>query len=212
MPPRPQILLFDLGGVVFDLGYAEAVARFSALGLHNAEKHLDVSVQTGIFGKLERGEIDKEEFRNAFSKLAGHEVSMQECTYAWLGYFKNLPSRNLEALKKLRINGFRLCLLSNTNPFMLEYVRSSAFDGAGHPLDYYFDALYVSCECRMMKPEAAIFHHVLQQEHIRPEEVLFIDDSPRNISAAKSLGIQTLLTDGADYWRTPLSERIGITL
>lgn len=209
---HPHLLLFDLGGVVFELGYTEAIARFSALGLRDAEKHLDVAVQTGIFGKLERGEIGKEEFRCALSEIIGREISMQACAHAWLGYFKSLPSHNLEALKKLRAAGFRLCLLSNTNPFMLDHVRSTAFDGRGNALDDYFDKLYVSCECGMMKPDANIFQHVLQQENMQPEKVLFIDDSPRNTAAAEALGIQTLLVHEVSSWIQPLGNLLGITL
>lgn len=212
MYSTPSILLFDLGGVVFELGYQEAVARFSTLGLHNAEKHLDASVQTGVFGKLERGEIGKEEFRRAFSEIVGREVSLGECSHAWLGYLRSIPPRNLDTLRQLRKTGFRLCLLSNTNPFMLDHVRSTAFDGCGHSLDEYFDRLYVSCELHLMKPEAAIFKRVLHEEGARPEEVLFIDDSLRNTSAATAIGIRTLLAKDAHSWISPLANMLHIKL
>ena len=204
----PAVLLFDLGGVVFELGYEEAVRRFSALGLKNARTHLDASVQTGIFGQLERGAIDKEEFRAAFSELVGHEVSLSDCAHAWLGYLKSVPEENLLLLRALRARGFRLCLLSNTNPYMLDYVRSSAFDGKGHSLDEYFDALYVSCACGMMKRERAIFEHVLAQEGVAPQDVLFIDDSPRNIAAAEAVGMRTLLAEDAYRWKEALQSRL----
>lgn len=209
---QPRILLFDLGGVVFELGYEEAVRRFAELGLHEAANHLDASVQTGIFGQLERGEIDKNSFRQRLSEMVGREVSLAECTYAWLGYFRSLPSRNLKALRTLRAKGFRLCLLSNTNPFMLDFVRSSAFDGQGHSLDDYFDRLFVSCELKLMKPEPSIFKYIMEQEGASPQEILFLDDSSRNTSAAESLGIPTLLAEDAFSWVEALGERLGVRL
>ena len=205
---NPRVLLFDLGGVVFELGYAEAISRFSALGLMNAEKQLDASVQTGIFGQLERGEIGKEDFREAFSKLLGSKVTLEACSHAWLGYLKSVPHRNLETLTSLRQRGYRLCLLSNTNPFMLDYVRSDAFDGMGHSLDFYFDKLYVSCECKMMKPEPAIFQHLIAEEGVNAADILFIDDSPRNTEAAAAIGMQTLLATSVQGWIEPLQEML----
>ena len=211
-PTLPRILLFDLGGVVFELGYEEAVRRFSALGLADARQHLDASVQTGIFGMLERGEIGKEEFRRRFSKLTGRDVSLAECAHAWLGYLKAVPPRNLEVLRSLRAHGYRLCLLSNTNPFMLDHVCTAAFDGHGGSLDDYFDRLYVSCAMRMMKPAPEVFHHVLVSEGATADEVLFIDDSASNTSAAAAIGLRTLTTEGAQEWIAPLSEMLGLAL
>ncbi len=210
--PHPHVLLFDLGGVVFRLGYEEAVARFENLGLKDAKSHLDASEQKGIFGILERGEISKEEFRHRFSELVGHDVTLEECAYAWLGYMLGVPQANLEALKTLRKAGYRVCLLSNTNYFMLDHVRSGAFDGHGNGIDYYFDRVYASCECHMMKPGKAIFRHVIDEEGVKACDILFLDDSERNTSAAHALGYQTLLVRDADGWIEPLSDLLGISL
>ena len=42
---------------------------------------------------------------------------------------------------------------------------------------------------KMMKPDEAIFRHVLMNERMLPDETLFIDDGPRNCAAASQLGI-----------------------
>ena len=67
----------------------------------------------------------------------------QEClnaAYQGQGYAKEVPQRNLDALVRLRKEGYRVILLSNTNPCMMAWAMSTAFDGKGHALDYYFDA------------------------------------------------------------------------
>ena len=50
-----KTIIFDLGGVVITLAQQQAVERFKALGLEDAEQRLDSYTQSGIFGDLEHG-------------------------------------------------------------------------------------------------------------------------------------------------------------
>lgn len=145
-------IVFDLGGVIMTLDPAEALRRFKALGLSDAERYLDAYTQSGIFGNLEEGKITAEDFRSKLSSLTGHELTFDECKHAWLGYRKDVPQRNLDLLKELRAKGYRLILLSNTNPFMMDWALSCEFDGKGSSLNDYFDALYLSYRLGIMKP------------------------------------------------------------
>ena len=196
-------IAFDLGGVVLALSYEQAVRRFEEIGLANARQHLDAFEQKGIFGDLESGRISTEDFRRELSLLIGREVSMDDCYQAWHGYVDHVPKRNLEAILRLREQGYKVCLLSNTNPFMMQWAEKD-FDGEGHPISYFFDALYLSYECRVMKPRSEIFEMMLKGQQALPEETLFVDDGPRNIESAKALGMQTLCPQNNEDWILPL--------
>ena len=148
-------ILFDLGGVIMTIDQPQAVRRFKEIGLSDAETRLDPYTQKGIFGELEEGKIGAETFRLELSKMIGREVTHDECLYAWRGYCKEVPPRNLKALRQLRSEGYRLILLSNTNPYMMEWAMSSSFDGMGNSIDSYFDMSFRSYECGMMKPACA---------------------------------------------------------
>lgn len=193
-------IVFDLGGVIMTLDPAEALRRFKALGLSDAERYLDAYTQSGIFGNLEEGKITAEDFRSKLSSLTGHELTFDECKHAWLGYRKDVPQRNLDLLKELRAKGYRLILLSNTNPFMMDWALSSEFDGKGSSLNDYFDALYLSYRLGIMKPAPDFFRQVLDNENILPEETLFVDDGPRNVEAAGKLGFMTMCPDNGSDW------------
>lgn len=193
-------IVFDLGGVIMTLDPAEALRRFKALGLSDAERYLDSYTQSGIFGNLEEGKITAEDFRSKLSSLTGHELTFDECKHAWLGYRKDVPQRNLDLLKELRVKGYRLILLSNTNPFMMDWALSSEFDGKGSSLNDYFDALYLSYRLGIMKPAPDFFRQVLDNESILPEETLFVDDGPRNVEAAGKLGFITMCPDNGSDW------------
>ena len=201
-----KTILFDMGGVVITLAQPQAIERFKALGLKDAEQRLDAYTQQGIFGDLESGKITDEVFRRELSVLVGRELTWQECLNAWKGYCGDVPKRNLRKMKELRERGYRVVLLSNTNPFMMSWVMSNEFDGEGHSLAYYLDAAYESYKCGAMKPDAKFFNAVIEGERLSPSETLFIDDGPRNIEAAKALGIQTLLVKNGEDWTGKLED------
>jgi putative hydrolase of the HAD superfamily len=65
----------------------------------------------------------------------------------------------------------------------------------------YFSTFVMSSVLGITKPHARMYKKALEELELRPEQVLFIDDSVRNIKGARKLGIQTLLmlrTDNPD--------------
>ena len=193
-------IAFDLGGVVLALSFENAIRRFEEIGLKEARRHLDAFCQQGIFGDLEAGRISAEVFRIELGKLIGRDVTSEECYYAWHGYVETVPQRNLNALLDLREKGYKVCLLSNTNPYMMQWARTPDFDGGSHPINYYFDHLYLSYQCKVMKPSPKIFEMMLQGQNATAEETLFIDDSPKNCEVAQQLGIHTLCPQNNEDW------------
>lgn len=193
-------ILFDLGGVIITLDQTQAVRRFREIGLEDAERRLDPYTQSGIFGDVELGKIDAEQFCLELSAIIGHEVSYEQCLYAWKGYVGELPRRNLDCLLRLRAEGYRLVLVSNTNPYMMSWALSPEFDGNGNSLAYYFDATYMSYKCGAMKPDDRFFRHVIDAERLNPAETLFLDDGQRNVEAAERFGIRTFRPDNGADW------------
>ena len=193
-------VVFDFGGVVAPADLSIVIDKFKALGLENIEKYLNMVRQQGFFGDFETGLIDKEEFRSRVCKEIGREVSMDECRDAYMGFFSSVPERNLELFRRLRAEGYRLSLLSNTNPFIIEWALSKEFDGHGHSLDEYLDSMYLSYEMKVMKPDEKIFRMMLESENVAPSQVLFIDDGPKNIAAARALGINAIQATNGEDW------------
>lgn len=192
------------------LSFEQAVKRFEEIGLADARQRLDAFEQKGIFGDLESGRISAEDFRRELSLLVGRELSMDDCYQAWHGYVDHVPKRNLEAILSLRAKGYKVCLLSNTNPFMMQWADND-FDGEGHPIGYFFDAMYLSYECKAMKPRREIFEMMLKGQLAQPEETLFVDDGPRNVEAAIALGMQTLCPQNNEDWIEPLEAMLRIS-
>lgn len=193
-------IIFDLGGVVMTIDEDEAKKRFKNLGLTNCDEYMNPYTQNGIFGDLEEGKITPQQFTDELGRIIGKKLSWDDVKSCWLGYRKEVPERNLRLLCDLRKKGYRIVLLSNTNAFMQEWAESGDFDGKGHGIQDYFDAMYRSYEVKMMKPDETFFRYVLSHEQMLPSEVLFIDDGPRNVAAASELGIQTFCPKNGEDW------------
>ena len=201
-------ILFDLGGVIITLDPNQSVSRFKEIGLADADRRLDSYTQSGIFGDLELGKISAEEFRAGLSGLIGHEVTADQCLYAWKGYCKEVPRRNLDTLLRLRAEGYRVVLVSNTNPYMMSWALGDGFDGMGHSIAHYMDSMYMSYKCGAMKPDEAFFRHVIEAEGIEPGETLFVDDGPRNVEAAARLGLHTFCPENGSDWTKSIYEHL----
>jgi putative hydrolase of the HAD superfamily len=94
-------------------------------------------------------------------------------------------------MRRLRRGGHRLFYLSNMPaPYADHLERSHDF------FDLFDDGIF-SARVRMMKPDPAIFHEAAHRFGRAPAELLFIDDVPRNVDAARALGWQALHYQGA---------------
>ena len=201
-------IIFDYGGVIMTSVQDEAIRRFSELGLGPEMMHLDKYNQTGVFLAFEEGMISADEFRDELNRMNGRMLSHEDYRWACLGYVGDIPKRNLRLFSRLREQGYKLILLSNTNPYMMSWAMSPDFDDEGKGLDDYMDACYLSYELRMIKPDPAIFQHVIDHEHLIPEETLFVDDNVKNVTTACNMGFHTLQPVNGEDWTDSLMEML----
>ena len=194
-------IVFDLGGVLITLDRSEAVKRFKEMGLENAEELLNAYHQKGIFLELEEGTLSLDEFYEAVRKEAGKFVSKETIDQGWMGFMKDVPEYKMVMLEELRRKGYRLFLLSNTNPVIMDWAHSTTFSPQGKSIDEYFDKLYLSYEIGCTKPNPKIFQFMFNDSGIIPSESLFIDDGKANVEMGKQLGMKTYLAENGEDFR-----------
>ena len=78
---------------------------------------------------------------------------------------------------------YKIGLLSNAGEYEIEILYKEK-------LDELFDHITISCRVGVIKPDPAIFYKCLEGLNLKPEEVLFIDDSKVNVDSSKSLGMK----------------------
>ncbi len=194
-------LVFDWGGVLSVSQHNEAIKRFEALGLTNAETYFEEGKNwKGIFGEIENGKIGIEDFLSAISQLCGKNITFEEVAYAWWGFFHHLTPGLLHQLYIWEKEGYNLYILTNNNPFMMSYINGDQFAPEGRPFHTYFKKIYVSYEIGLEKPDRAIYEHMLKDGDMKAEETLFIDDREQNTKGAESVGINTYLVKNSEAW------------
>lgn len=92
----------------------------------------------------------------------------------------------LEYAASLRNRGFKIAALSNTNEVHAKYMRRI---GVFQPFDY----VCLSNEVGVRKPDPKIYELVLEKLKVKPEETIFIDDTPEHVEAAKKMGMRPIL-------------------
>jgi len=197
-------LIFDFGGLIVDIERDRSVNAFLELGLKEAENYLDPYHQSGFFLELEEGRIDADRFCELLGALCGRCVSFNQAKAAWMAFITDVPEYRLEYLESLA-DKYKLFLLSNTNPFIMDWARSPHFSRKGKRLDEYFNKMFLSYELKCVKPGTGIFQHLIAAGP-DPRESVFIDDGPANIRTAQELGFMTLLTENGKDWRNQLGE------
>lgn len=193
-------LLFDLGGVIMDICRLNCVASFERLGMKDADSFLGEYSQKGPFLQLEEGAISEEQFRDAVRQYIDGEVSDEQIDKAFCDFLVGIPSHRLVELRELKKN-YKIYMLSNTNSIMWRSRIAEDFRQEGLEREDYFDGIVTSFEAKSIKPEAKIFHAVVEKFGIKPEETLFLDDSQKNLDAAAEMGFHTLLvTPGSEFF------------
>ena len=192
-------VIFDYGNVIFSIDFRRAQQAFKQLGISNAEEFFGHRQQDEIFDKFDRGEVTASEFINYVKQKTGNSlVTNQQVTDAWNSLLLGIAPGNHELLLKFKAK-YRTFLLSNINDihyqFIMNYLKT---DFGFNDNEHLFERTYYSHLVGKRKPEVDFFEQVILENNLKPEETLFIDDSPQHLEAAKTLGIQTFLMTAPD--------------
>lgn len=195
---RYDAIVFDLGGVVIDLDRERCIRAFQALGYARIVADLDQYTQKGEFFLLESGLITQAQFMDTMRPRcprAKDDVTIQN---AFNEFLVDLPVERLRAIRALR-SRCRTFALSNTNPIMYNSWIDRAFRADGLAIGDYFDGIIASFQEHVCKPDTRIFEVLLDRYALDPTRVLYLDDAPANVEAARSVGLQAVhVTPGHD--------------
>jgi HAD superfamily hydrolase (TIGR01509 family) len=115
--------------------------------------------------------------------------------------FEHAPAMSALVLRARRA-GLRTGLLSNS--WGNEYPREG--------WDEMFDAIVISGEVGMRKPEPEIFGHVLDLLGVSAADTVFVDDLAHNVEAAESLGLVGVHHTSYEGTATRLESLFGVHL
>lgn len=183
-------IIFDLGGVIIDIDYQLTINSFESLGVKNFNKIFSKEQQLQFSDQYERGEISTPEFIKNIQELGKINASMFMMKKAWNAMLQDIPRKRLELCARLK-EKMPTFVLSNTNQEHIKRVNDYLLAEYNVPsLNPFFKKVYLSHEIGKRKPENRAWQQILDENNLtNPKKVLFIDDSPQHIEAAKKLNI-----------------------
>ncbi len=182
-----MLYIFDLGNVIVDIDFKRVLGVWSNLSGTPLATLSERFTMGQAFEQHERGEIGDEEFADKICVELGVSLSFEQFSAGWQAIFVGQRNEVVDIMQRLRTEGHRVVVLSNTNSLHCRYWPEQ-YPQVGESAD----RIYLSQELGMRKPEANIYRYVLEQEGTTPENTVFFDDNYDNIVGATALGITSI--------------------
>lgn len=192
LPSQESIdtIIFDFGGVLFDIDYDAPAREFLKLGLKDFKDIYSQTNQTALFNDLETGKAHQPEFLAYFRKLVPAGVSDEEIMKAWDSILLTLPRERAELVHQLK-SKFRTFILSNTNSIHVASFEKILENTIG--LEWFksgFEKVYYSNAIGIKKPHPETYLQICEWNGLDPGATLFIDDSLQHVEGAVKAGLK----------------------
>ena len=184
-------IIFDLGGIFLNIDFSKTEKAFADLGVQFNDFYSQHHASE-LFELLETGKISPEEFHDSFVEETGLHLSYEELKNAWTALLVDFPIERLQWLQEIG-KRYKIFLFSNTNKIHYDVFTEMFHEQTGFKdFNKLFVKTYYSHEMGLRKPYPESYLYILNEQQLRPEETLFIDDTLKNIEGAKQVGLQTI--------------------
>jgi glucose-1-phosphatase len=185
-PGSADALLFDLGRVVLDIDFSQAIAIWAAHAGRAPAEIVARFVRDEAYQQHEMGQISDADYFATLRAALGIAISDDQFLEGWNAIFVGEMPGIAELLSRAASH-LPLYVFSNTNrPHVAHFSRSYA-DLLGH-----FRKLYLSSTIGLRKPDKAAFDHVVNAIGVPASRILFFDDLAENIEGARACGLQAI--------------------
>jgi len=184
-------LVFDFGGVIYQINHEKQIEAFNALGLSNFEHYYSQALQKPLFADFEKGLITEKEFRTEVKAYLGLNLTDDQIDETWNSILVDYIQESIDLLLKLK-EKYRLFILSNTNSIHYKLYINQFTEKYGYDFNSFFDQTFWSFQIGKRKPDKEVFQFVMANGKMKPNESIFIDDSVQNTIASVNAGMPAL--------------------
>ncbi len=178
-------VVFDIGRVMIEFDWEQYLCGL--FGAQTAKIVSDAMWGTDAWNELDRNVLSMDAVLALFiANAPDYALQIREAMRRIGGCPKMMPYA-VEWVKELKAKGYQVYYLSNyfeylmrERPDVLEFTK-------------YMDGGIFSWQEQIIKPDPEIYQRLMQRYLLKPEECVFIDDSPKNIAAANALGMHGFL-------------------
>ncbi len=178
-PGKLQAILFDFGGVLVEWDGTEPLRDLTG-GRLSAEEARLFWLGSAAVRRFETGCCTEEEFAQAAVKELQADLSPAEFIVQFTSWDRGLLPGAQQLVDRLKSQIPLYCLSNNNSTYWaLPHLRE---------LRAAFAKTFVSFEMGLMKPDVAAFEYVAKRIAEPVEQVLFLDDNPECVAAAREVG------------------------
>jgi 2-haloacid dehalogenase len=178
----PKIPVFDVGNVLIRWDPRHLYRKL--FGDDEAMEHFLAHVCTSAWNEeQDRGRSFAEGVAHLVRTHPELEPMIRAYDHRWHEMVPGEIEGSVDILEELRAAGLRTYAITNFSREKFE-VALERFAFLGR-----FDGVVVSGDIGVLKPDFAIYRHLLREHALTPEDCVFIDDSLRNIEAACEIGM-----------------------
>ena len=191
-----RAVFWDFGGVI-------TTSPFDSFNIYEESKNLpkdlirtinSTNPDNNAWAKLERSEIDQEEFDSQFeveSQQFGHSIPGKQVLALLKGQIRPEMVKALREIKDKLIQG---CLTNNIQSTEGQETETdnAAISGTHQEIMGLFDFVFESSKENVRKPDPKFYQLACKRGKVNPNEVIFLDDLGINLKPAKALGMKTI--------------------
>jgi putative hydrolase of the HAD superfamily len=197
-------LLVDYGGVLTSNVFDAFNVFCAAEGLPRdlvRDLFRDQESARDLLAALETGELSTPDFEARLAPLLG--VAPERLIERLFAAMEP-DAKMLAAVRAVGARGVPTGLVSNSWGAADIYERERFAE--------LFDAVVISGEVGMRKPDPAIYRLAAERLGVAPERLVFVDDLPGNLKPARALGMTTIAHRDADATLAELERALGVSL
>ncbi len=185
-----KAIIFDCFGVLVTEAWLPFKRKYFSNNAELFEKASDAAKKANL------GLINHDDFIKEAANLAG--ISPDE---AWAYISRNVPDEELfEYIVELK-KDYKIGFLSNIAGDYLNRMFSPEQIAL-------FDVIELSYESGFIKPEPRAYLNIAKKMDFATKEMVMVDDQPRNIYGAEEAGMQAILYDNLEQFKTDLKALI----
>lgn len=185
---KPTVI-FDFGGVLYEIDFHNCVTSFKNLGVPDFDEHYSKATQSGLFQDFEKGLLSSNQFVDRLNEKIDIRLDKEKVKTAWNALLVGYLDENLSVLTEMS-KEYNLILLSNTNEIHHAQFSCELAELNNKKFEELFDEVVFSHQVKMRKPDVEVYD--LVKSYIpKNSKVVFIDDSSQNVESAEKAGISS---------------------
>lgn len=179
-------IIFDIGNVLAAFQWEKKFKSFCS-SPEEFERLAGATVYSEMWKELDKGVLSESELMDGFIRNDPELESLIRAVLSSYSGMIGLYDYTLSWIRELKEKGYNVYYLSNMPEMAM---RDCAED---MPFIEEMDGGILSYRERIIKPDPAIYRLLTERYGLKPEECVFLDDSEKNVLAARREGMQGIV-------------------